>query len=317
MHPSDIRIGQNKYSTLQLIEFIGSGKLKLNGDQWKGNEKSISIESILLDLTMVPFYLDASDSDEWFILDGTKRLNALYDFMNNQFELTDLEFFEKYNGFTFEKLPFKQRRKIEEAEFTVYAINQGVPNDVRLSILKRIVPEPDKIYWRYLKFLLNKQSSEIFEQMIHLLKKDVKLNMTKSNDYYELIANSIRFYLNSKQVKDFDFNMSYEDLILYFNQLDNKDDVLSYWKDSIKNLKEVNKSLKIKHLNKKTASLWISYLYDMNIENSWNVVKKWNDSYDNIFRKYFRNDYIKKSKEIKEKMRSLSEKKYDIKNKHK
>lgn len=311
MHPSDIRIGQNKYSTFQLIEFINSGRLELKTKTiWDERNKSISIESILLDLTMTPYYIDASKSCKWFILDGHKRLQSLYSFINNEFELEELEFYPQYNGLKFEDLPYKQRRKIEEAEFTVHTINQGVPDDVRLSLIYRIVPDiQNVINWEFRKSLLSQESYDIIEKMIKHLKKNIKLKRLKDEDYYELIANSIRFYFDSQN--EIKLNSSYEELILYLNELDNKDNILSYWIYSIQNLKKINEEVEIKKLNKWTTPIWINYTYhlkEIKSLKSWSMIKDWNDSYETKFKKYFsKKNYSKNLTEIKEILKSLSE----------
>ncbi len=67
----------------------------------KGNEKmSKFIESILLDLP-IPylFFADDSETGKLEIVDGSQRVRTLVKFKNNEFELTDLEVLDLFNGF--------------------------------------------------------------------------------------------------------------------------------------------------------------------------------------------------------------------------
>ncbi|WP_289054314.1 DUF262 domain-containing protein [Carboxylicivirga marina] len=308
MHPSDIRIGQNRYSTLQLAEFIMSNKLSLEyKNSWDTKNKSISIESILLDLTMTPLYIDASQPFKWYMLDGHKRLKTLYSFINNEFSLDGLEFYPQYNGLTFEQLPFKQRRKIEETEFTVHTINQGVSDEVRLSLIYRIVPDAKNVInWNFRKSLLKEDSNQLFKQMIVDLKNSLPLRGMREEGYYELITNTLRPFLEShKEIKQ---DTSYEYILIHINQIDDKNELWSYWKNNLKNLLEIKNELGIEHFNKKTTSFWFYYSSELNtpkvdIDND--TIRNWNLNYDIKFKKLFnRQDYFKRFNEIKKELYS-------------
>jgi hypothetical protein len=56
MHPSDIKIGQSERSVYDLFQMMEQGQilLDLEQDRWNTKDMSLSIESILLGLTMTP-----------------------------------------------------------------------------------------------------------------------------------------------------------------------------------------------------------------------------------------------------------------------
>jgi len=60
MHPSDIRIGQNELTFYELYEKIEHKQIVLEDIQC---DYTSIIESLLLDMTYTPFYLDATTPD--------------------------------------------------------------------------------------------------------------------------------------------------------------------------------------------------------------------------------------------------------------
>ncbi|MXZ22173.1 MAG: DUF262 domain-containing protein, partial [Caldilineaceae bacterium SB0665_bin_25] len=51
------------------------------GGIWDEGAQSRLIESMLLRIPLPAFYLDASDENEWLVIDGHQRLTAIYKFM--------------------------------------------------------------------------------------------------------------------------------------------------------------------------------------------------------------------------------------------
>jgi hypothetical protein len=68
---------------------------------WSQANKSLYIESLLLDLPIFRVVLDPKNS----ILDGRQRILCVSNFINNNFELTDLKILPDLEGFTFGNLP--------------------------------------------------------------------------------------------------------------------------------------------------------------------------------------------------------------------
>ena len=71
-------------------------------------------------------------------------LKTIRDFIDNDFELTLLEYFSEYNGCRLNTLPSSLYRKLHEAKFTVYSISPSVPLLVRDSIIQRIMKSYNK-----------------------------------------------------------------------------------------------------------------------------------------------------------------------------
>lgn len=138
MHPGDIRFNQNKFAVYQLIDSKYRPNINLDiKSSWTNKQKSLFIESILLLLRLDNLYIDATIDKQWEVINGRQRLLALYEFYNNKLVLEGLEFFPQYNGLSICDIPFMMRNRFEGYEFQVYIVGNGVPNDIKNSLIRR------------------------------------------------------------------------------------------------------------------------------------------------------------------------------------
>jgi hypothetical protein len=73
--------------------------------RWSNTQKSLLIESLLLNIPVPPIFLYESDLARYEVMDGQQRLNAIREFMNNEFRLTGLSQLHPLNGKTYSKIP--------------------------------------------------------------------------------------------------------------------------------------------------------------------------------------------------------------------
>jgi len=144
-NPSEIDIVVEPKSLDALIERIQHDEIDMNtdfqrhADLWDNRKMSRLIESILIRFPLPAFYFDASEDDNWLIVDGLQRLSSIRKFViDKKLRLSGLEFLTDLNGKNYDQLHRTYQRRIKECPVTVYMIKPGTPDDVKYSVFRRI-----------------------------------------------------------------------------------------------------------------------------------------------------------------------------------
>jgi hypothetical protein len=132
----DTLIKRIKGNTIQMDT---SNYFQRQDDLWDKGKQSRLIESILIRFPLPAFFFDASDDNNWLVVDGLQRLSSIRNFcVLKTLKLQELEFLTHLNGKSWNDLNDDLHRVIEEAEVIIYKILPGTPTDVKFNIFKRI-----------------------------------------------------------------------------------------------------------------------------------------------------------------------------------
>ena len=73
--------------------------------RWSNKKKSLLIESFLLNIPVPPIFLFERDYNQYEVIDGRQRLDAVRSFLGNEFSLRGLEYWPELNRQRFTDLP--------------------------------------------------------------------------------------------------------------------------------------------------------------------------------------------------------------------
>ena len=174
--PEQIRVGTSSFSLRNILDLIDEESLELapdfqRGQVWRPRQKSLLVESLLLQIPLPAFYF-AEDSDGAFrVVDGLQRLSTLHSFVRgaeNGFVLKELEHLHDLAGCRFADLPVPLQRRINNTQLTVNVIDPSTPRDVTYEIFKRINTGGTPLNAQEIRHCMSRpRSRDILKRMTH------------------------------------------------------------------------------------------------------------------------------------------------------
>lgn len=116
---------------------------------WSPKQKSELIESILMGIPLPLIYVKEDDMGVYIIVDGRQRLTTLFQFMNHEFPLQNLNVLKELNGAFFSAstrsgtkfdkfLSQSQQSKIEDCPLTLHVIKPPTQDRVTFDLFDRV-----------------------------------------------------------------------------------------------------------------------------------------------------------------------------------
>ncbi|TPK55306.1 DUF262 domain-containing protein [Mesorhizobium sp. B2-4-9] len=90
--------------------------------RWTNKQKSLLIESFLLNIPVPPIFLFEGDFARYEVMDGQQRLLAIREFFANQFKLSSLGVLAPLVGRTYASLPPRTKRTLERASLSAIVL---------------------------------------------------------------------------------------------------------------------------------------------------------------------------------------------------
>ncbi|WP_460429107.1 GmrSD restriction endonuclease domain-containing protein [Amycolatopsis oliviviridis] len=173
-NPEHIRVTTSAFSLRNILDQIDEGALELapdfqRGKVWRAEQKSLLVESLLLQIPLPAFYF-AEDTDGGFhVVDGLQRLSTLHAFVRGpKFALRGLEYLHDADGRRFDELDMQWQRRINNTQLVVNVIDPTTPADVMYDIFKRINTGGTPLNAQEIRHCMSKpRSREILRQMTH------------------------------------------------------------------------------------------------------------------------------------------------------
>lgn len=110
--------------------------------RWSTVQKSLLIESFLLNIPIPPIFLYEKDFHSYEVVDGRQRLEAIQHFFSNSFRLKKLSYYSHLNGKKFSDLSTEEQRLLMRRSISatiLMAESQGFDElDVRMLLFDRL-----------------------------------------------------------------------------------------------------------------------------------------------------------------------------------
>lgn len=105
-----------------------------------GNETKPSrlIESLILNMPIPNFYFAEDETLRYSVIDGQQRINTFKRFLNDEFELENLDYRIDLNGKKYSDLPILDRDKIRKRGIRAIVIANDSDQEVRFDIFERL-----------------------------------------------------------------------------------------------------------------------------------------------------------------------------------
>ncbi len=152
---------------------------------WSDKNMGRLIESILLKLPLPAFYFDASNDENWLVVDGLQRLSTLQKFViyadknhpkhQERLILKDLKILKDISG-DYNQLSGLYKRRISEMQITAYLIKPATPIEVKYTIFHRINTGGLRLNAQEIRNSLNQKE----KNGIEFLKKLSQISMFKN-----------------------------------------------------------------------------------------------------------------------------------------
>lgn len=206
---------------------------------WSTKNKSLFIESIILNIPIPSIYLSENSKGTLVVIDGRQRLSTLFDFMEDKFTLKGLTILEKLNGKKYSKLVgdfAKYKTKIEDRSLHIEKLRYGTSDTFIIETFERVNTKGAKLNAQEIRNAINQgKSTRLLNDLSNLYSGTHQIvDKKRMKDKYLILRYFAMksYYQSIKQGEDINFK-SISDYLSYTMKRINKfsDEDVSFLKE--------------------------------------------------------------------------------------
>ena len=182
-------------NTLKLDE-----SFQRNGGIWGRKNKSLFIESVILNIPIPSIYLSEDKEGTLIVIDGRQRLSTLFDYMDDKFKLSGLSILLELNGKKFSQLVdnlAKYKSKIEDRSLHVAKIRYGTDETFIIETFERVNTKGARLNAQEIRNALHQgKSTELLNSISDMYDGDNQIiDKSRMKDKYLILRYiSMKYY---------------------------------------------------------------------------------------------------------------------------
>lgn len=162
----------NLRQSLKDASYINLSPVYQRRHRWDSKKRSQLIESLLLNIPIPPIFLFENEYNQYEIMDGRQRLEAIKDFLDNSYPLRGMEYWPELGGARFNDLPPTIQRGLLRRTISAIVLLAETSRpedseiDVRMALFKRLNTGGVKLNPHELR---NALYPSVFNEMLQVL----------------------------------------------------------------------------------------------------------------------------------------------------
>jgi hypothetical protein len=151
--------------------------------RWTTKQKSLLVESFLLNIPIPPIFLFEADFARYEVMDGQQRLNAIREFFSNQFSLASLSVLSPLNGLTYANLPPRTKRTLDRASISAIVLLKESRSALRDATTNRVLELKKYVFERLNTGGKQLNAQEIRNAIYSGRFNDLVISLTRNNTF--------------------------------------------------------------------------------------------------------------------------------------
>lgn len=106
--------------------------------RWGDEQKSNLIESVLINLPIPSIFVSTNNDGKWEVIDGLQRLNTIYSFVENAFELDECTYIKSFKGMKYNDFSDKLKLIFRNKRFDFIILDEASDVNAKYDMFSRL-----------------------------------------------------------------------------------------------------------------------------------------------------------------------------------